>query len=179
MSILKQSSDSLKSNRKQSSSFGNWFTLPSDRITIIILADKLMGDGPSQQMMKNLLGEISSTYPDLPTNPSAPINRSQMETMVRSLSETYGKPDDKIYNAKRNLNSTASVMKNNIGSMLQNSDKLGDIEIASNDMRTAAQLFSDKGRRLEEKIKRRNRMLTMAIGAIMLFFIIILVMYFT
>ena len=138
-----------------------------------------MADGAAIQMMKALSGDISTSFPDLPLNPSVQINRNEMERIVRSLSETYGKADDKIYKAKKTLDSTANVMRNNIGSMLHNSNKLDDIENASTNLRSAAAMFSDKGRLLEQKLKRRNRMLMLAIGAIMLFFIIIVVMYLT
>ena len=177
MSILKQSHESLEDNNKQTSSFGNWFSYPLDKLTIIILTDTLMADGSAMQLMKSLCGEISTSFPDLSLNPNSSISRSEMEKIVRSLSETYGKADDKIYRAKQTLSNTTNVMRDNIGNIIQNSNRLEDIEATSGNMRSAAQLFSQKGRLLEEKMKRRNRLLMLVVGGIVLFFIILLIMY--
>ena len=179
MSILKQSHESLRDNRKQSSSFGSWYTYPLDKLTIIILTDAFMADGTASQMLKTLDTDLSNSFPELPSNPNFQINRTEMENVVRNLCETYGRADDKIYKAKQTLTSTTNVMRNNIGSMIHNSNKLEDIENASSSMRSAAHLFSTKGKLLEEKMKRRNRMLMLAIGAIVLFLIIIVIFYFS
>eukprot|EP00344_Euplotes_crassus_P004484 CAMPEP_0197005888 /NCGR_PEP_ID=MMETSP1380-20130617/31856_1 /TAXON_ID=5936 /ORGANISM="Euplotes crassus, Strain CT5" /LENGTH=130 /DNA_ID=CAMNT_0042425211 /DNA_START=202 /DNA_END=591 /DNA_ORIENTATION=- len=130
-----------------------------------------MADENAMQMMRSLGGNISSTFPDLPLNPSAQISRSEMENIVRSLSETFGKVNDKLYKAKQSFNATTTVMRNNIGSMMENSHKLDDMEVQSSDMRNAAHMFSQKGKLLEEKLKRRNRMLMIAVAAIGLFFV--------
>ncbi|CAI2381070.1 unnamed protein product [Moneuplotes crassus] len=178
MSILRQSHESLSENQKSSNSFGSWYSLPLDNLTIIILTDTLMADENAMQMMKSMSGKIFSTFPDLPLNPSTQINRSEMENIVRSLSQTYGKTDDKIYRAKQTISTTTNVMRNNIGSMMENSSKLEDMESQSSDMRNAAHMFSKSGRLLEEKMKRRNRLLMLAVGVIALFFIILLIFYF-
>ena len=179
MSILKQSHETLSENKKQTNSFGNWFSFPLDKLTIIILTDNLMADASALQMLKSLAEEVSTSFPDLPINPNSKINRSEMENIVRALSETYGKAEGKILQAKQKLAETTSVMRNNIGNMMENSNKLEDIESSSNNMRSAAQMFSTKGRLLEEKMKRRNRMLMLALGAIALFFIVLIIMYFS
>lgn len=116
--------------------------------------------------MKNLTGDISSCFPDLSRTPSSDINRHDMEIMIQSLCETYGKADDKIFRAKQSISDTTNVMRGNINTMLQNTNKLDDIEGAAVSMRSAASMFADKGRLLEQKMKRRNRMLMIAIAAI-------------
>ena len=147
--------------------------------SIVILADTLLSDGSASHMLRSLHSDLSNSAPELLNNPSSTVNRADMERMIRSLCETYGTPDDKIYQAKKTIDNTANVMRNNIGSMLQNQNKLGDIESASNSMRSAAQMFSSKGRLLEQKIKRRNRIMMLAAGSITLFFVVVLIVYFS
>mmetsp|Transcript_5087 Transcript_5087/g.6016 ORF Transcript_5087/g.6016 Transcript_5087/m.6016 type:complete len:167 (-) Transcript_5087:37-537(-) len=163
---------------KQNSSFGSWFTVSSDRLTYIILADVAMSDASAQYMVRSLVSDVSNAFPELPLNPSSPVNRNEMEKIVKSLCASFGKTDDKIYQAKRTVDTTKNVMKGNIGSLLQNHNHLHDIENASSSMRSAAQMFSDKGRLLEQKLKRRNRMMMLAAGGITLFFVVVLFMYF-
>mmetsp|Transcript_24383 Transcript_24383/g.27039 ORF Transcript_24383/g.27039 Transcript_24383/m.27039 type:complete len:180 (+) Transcript_24383:158-697(+) len=177
MSILKQPIDSLNENPKQTNSFGSWYSYLIDSLTIIILTDSLMNDNSALQMMKSLGGEISTSFPELPFNPNFTIDRTEMERIVKSLSETYGNSNAKIYQAKQSLTGATDVMRNNIGSMIHNSNRLDDIEDTSNNMRSAAHMFSSKGRLLEEKLRRRNRLLMLIIGGIALFFIVIIVMY--
>ena len=166
MSIMKQDPESLENNKKQTSSFGNWYAVPYDRLYIIVLSDQIMSDKAASQMMNDLISEISSTFPTLSTNPSCEIERQRMERIIRNLCETYGSSDDKIYKAKQSIHDTTNVMRGNINSMLQNSNKLDDIEGAATDLRSAAHMFSDRGRLLELKMKRRNRMLMIALAAI-------------
>jgi t-SNARE complex subunit (syntaxin) len=70
-------------------------------------------------------------------------------------------------------------MRANIGNMLDNHNRLNDIEGGSQNLRSAAQLFTDKGKALKQKIKRRNRIMMIVVGVIIFFFILILIIYFS
>ena len=95
-------------------------------------------------MLRSLNADVSNSFPELLTNPSSSVSRVEMERIVRSLWETYGAPDDKIYQAKKTIDNTANIMRNNIGSMLQNQNKLGDIESASNTNKISKIHFGDE-----------------------------------
>jgi hypothetical protein len=81
MSILKQDSESLSDNRKQTSSFGNWFTLPYEKLGIIVLCDTALSDTVATQMIKNLSSDVANAFKDLPISPNSEIDRHKMETL--------------------------------------------------------------------------------------------------
>ena len=79
MSILKQDSHTLGENRKQTSSFGNWFTYPYEKLGLIVLCDPVLSDTVAAQMIKNLANDIGDSFKDLPNSPNSEIDRHKME----------------------------------------------------------------------------------------------------
>jgi hypothetical protein len=85
---------------KQNSSFGNWFTLGHEALVLIVLTDPILADSTVMQMLRQLGSDIDKRFEGLGNNPETEYNRSEMEDVVRSLCESFGTENDKIYQAK-------------------------------------------------------------------------------
>ena len=111
LSVLKQDINVIESNKKQPSSFGNWFTFPYKDLCLIILADANFGDGRAIQFLKALAEELESDFSHLVTNGSADFDRHHMNRTVRGLVATHGTNDSKLGQAKDTLDAATGQMR--------------------------------------------------------------------
>ena len=61
LSVLKQSAVSIDSNKKQPSSFGNWFTITHSNLCLIVLTSQNYGDEQSLSFLKELASKLEAT----------------------------------------------------------------------------------------------------------------------
>lgn len=131
---------------------------------MIVLASESLGDTQALQFLKALSTELEDNFENLLNDGSATFNRTSMEASVQKVIQVYGKDNSKLGQARTQINHTANKMKQNISSLMDNNVDLEKIDDDSNNLRNAANLFSQRGRELERKLRWRNKLMLLLIG---------------
>ena len=150
--MLKQDVNMLESNKKQNSSFGNWYTFPYKELALIILADHDFNDGRAIQFLKALSNHLERSFPELLQNGAYEFDRHEMASMVRGLVSTHGRDDSKLGQVKNTLESTTNQMKSNINHMIDQHSDLERMDNNSSQLKNSADFFNQRGRDLERKM---------------------------
>ena len=85
MSVLTQDRASLDDNRKQHSSFGNWYTMTNERLCLLILTDLDFSDSGALQFLKELSEEIERNHSAMLREGDCSIDRGTLEDSIRDL----------------------------------------------------------------------------------------------
>ena len=70
LSVLKLDSENVEENKKQTSSFGSWYTLPCWSLCLIVLSDTGFGDSQSMAFLQSLSDDLQKNFTSLCSEPS-------------------------------------------------------------------------------------------------------------
>ena len=172
LSVLKHDRETVVSNRKQVSSFGCWYSIPYEDLCLVCLTDMDFGDGAALAFLKALSDALSEGFPELVKNGNSDFDRASLEQTVKELSSSHS--GGKLGRAKAQIEETAGHMKKNISTILDHQNDLEAMDQKTDDLRNSADLFSQRGRELERKMRWRNKMMLLLMGGGAFCFILVL-----